>query len=231
MNDILLSVKNLKVSLSGEKIIDNLSFDVKEGEIFTILGQNGSGKSVLIKTILGFFPYLGEIKWSKNLKIGYLPQGLTHLNVKGLPLNIRDFFSLKNKDNKIEEIISFLNMVGLDENILEKNIGNLSGGQFQRVLIAWVLISKPEIIFLDEPTTGIDIGGGETVNSLMYEINKKKNITIFLVTHDMNIVFKYSNHVLCLNTRSHYCFGEPEEILTQEKMKETFGEFKYYKHL
>lgn len=160
-----------------------------------------------------------------------MPQGLTHLNVKDLPLTVKDFFSLKIKNKELNKIISFINMVGLDADILNKNISHLSGGQFQRVLIAWVLISEPEVIFLDEPTTGIDIGGGETVNSLMYEINKSKNITIFLVTHDMNIVFKHSDHVLCLNKKSHYCFGEPEEILTQEKMEETFGKFKYYKHL
>ncbi len=231
MNNIILEVKNLNVSFGEEKVIENLSFQVVRGEILTILGPNGAGKSVLLKTLLGFLPYQGEIVWDQNPKIGYLPQGLNQLKVKDLPLTIYDFFALKSPNLKKDEIIKFLHLVGLDKEILNKTAGHLSGGQFQRMLVAWVLISKPEIIFFDEPTTGIDIGGGETIYSLLHTIHQKDDLTIVLVTHDLNIVSKYSNTVLCLNRRGYSCFGTPKEILSPDMLEELFGpEIKFYKH-
>jgi len=221
----------LNVDLAGENIIENLSFKVIEGEILTILGPNGAGKSVLLKTLLGFLDYTGKITWHKKVKIGYLPQGLTQLKVKGLPLTTQDFFALKNQLPTKDKIIKFLDLVGLDQEILSKTASHLSGGQFQRMLIAWVLINEPEIIFFDEPTTGIDIGGGENIYSLLHAICKKEKLTIVLVTHDLNIVSKYSDNVLCLNQRGYSCFGEPKEILNPSMLEELFSsEIKFYHH-
>jgi len=229
--DPLLEVKNLNVSLDGQKIIENLSFQVAQGEILTILGSNGAGKSVLLRTLLGFLPYEGEIKWYQKSKIGYLPQGLTQLKLKDFPLTVQDFFALKNPVPNVDEIIKFLHLVGLEKDILLKIIGNLSGGQFQRMLVAWTLVSHPNIIFFDEPTTGIDIGGGGTIYSLMRTIWKKEKLTIFLVTHDLNIVYKYSTNVLCLNRKGHQCFGPAKEILSPERLEQIFGaEIKFYEH-
>ncbi|MBU0998887.1 metal ABC transporter ATP-binding protein [Patescibacteria group bacterium] len=231
MNKILLEVKNLNVVLDNERIIENLSFQAVEGEILTILGPNGAGKSVLLRTLLGFLPYEGSIVWNQKLKVGYLPQGLNQLKVKDLPLTVWDFFVLKNPIPKKDEIIQFLNLVGLEKEILYKVAGHLSGGQFQRMLVAWVLISHPHILFFDEPTTGIDIGGGETIYSLLHTISKKENLTLFLVTHDLNIVYKYSNNVLCLNRKGHSCLGSPKEILSPENLEQLFGtEIKFYEH-
>ncbi len=231
MNDIILDVKNLDVTLSGEQIIKDLSFQVKKGEILTILGSNGAGKSVLIKTLLGFLPYEGEINWSKDNKIGYLPQGLNQMRVKGYPLTVKDLFFLKKKDIDLEVIYKFIQLVGLKKEILQKTAGDLSGGQFQRMLIAWVLISNPDVIFFDEPTTGIDIGGGETIYSLLHSIWEKEHITIFLVTHDLHIVSKYSTNVLCLNKLGYSCFGKPKETLSPENLANLFGEdIKLYHH-
>lgn len=231
MKTPLLEVKNLSVVLDNEKIITNLSFSVSEGEIATILGPNGSGKSVLVKTLLGLLPYTGEIKWHKDFKVAYLPQGLNQLRLKNLPLTVNDFFNLKNLNLEKEEIVKFLNQVGLGEEILSKNAGSLSGGQFQRMLIAWVMISHPSVVFFDEPTTGIDIGGGETIYTLIHNIWKKDNMTIFLVTHDLNIIFKYSDNVLCLSDKVNSCFGSPKEILNPEMLEKSFGmEIKFHKH-
>lgn len=231
MNNFLLKVKNLNIELDGNKIIENLSFQVNQGEIFTILGPNGAGKSVLVRTLLGFIPYRGDIIWGQKSKIGYLPQGLNQFKVKDLPLTVEDFFALKNLKLKKDEILHFLDLVGLDEEILYKTASYLSGGQFQRMLVAWVLISHPHVLFFDEPTTGIDIGGGETIYSLLHTISQKENLTIFLITHDLNIVYKYSNNVLCLNRRGHSCMGAPKEILSPETLEKLFGtEIKFYKH-
>ena len=134
---MLLEVKNLNVVLDGEKIIEDLSFRVDRGDILTILGPNGAGKSVLLKTILGFFPYSGEIVWHQKPKIGYVPQGLSQLSVKDFPLTIQDFFALKDPTPTPTEIAHFLQFVGLDKDILSKTASHLSGGQFQRMLIAW----------------------------------------------------------------------------------------------
>ena len=229
--DNILEVENLDIDLDGEKILENLSFKVKQGEILTILGPNGAGKSVLLKALLGFLPYKGVIKWSQKLKIGYLPQGLNQLRAKDLPLTVQDFFALKNILPTNKEIEKYLSLVGLNESILFKKAGSLSGGQFQRMLVAWVLISHPDVIFFDEPTTGIDIGGGETIYSLLHNIWEKEKLTIFLVTHDLSIVYKHSTNVLCLSRKGHYCFGAPKETLNQKTLKQIFGtEIKLYEH-
>ncbi len=228
---MLLEVKNLNVSLDGEKIIENLSFQVEPGEILTILGPNGAGKSVLLRTLLGFLPYEGDIIWHQKPKIGYLPQSLNQLKVKDFPLIVQDLFALKNSAPALNETVRFLQLVGLDKNILFKTAGSLSAGQFQRMLVAWVLISDPDVIFLDEPTTGIDIGGGETIYSLLHNIREKKALTIFLVTHDLHITYQRSTHVLCLSRKGHHCFGAPKEILNPGTLEQIFGaEIKLYQH-
>ena len=231
MAKTLLEVKDLNVELDGEKIIENLSFQVKLGEILTILGPNGAGKTVLLRTLLGFLPYQGSIIWQQQPTIGYLPQGLNQLRVKDFPLTVFDFFALKKDSPAKQEIENLLGLVGLPKDIISKRAGTLSGGEFQRMLVAWVLISRPDLIFLDEPTTGIDIGGGETIYSLLQNISKKDKLTIILVTHDLNIVYKNSTNVLCLSRKGHHCYGSPKETLNSETLKSIFGtEIKLYEH-
>lgn len=231
MNEnLILEVKNLNVELEGKKIINNVSFDLSEGEILTILGPNGAGKTILLKALLGLLPYQGKVSWKKKTKIGYLPQGLSQLKVKDLPLSVAEFFKIKEKIPK-EKHLEYLKMFGIEKNILKMKIGNLSFGQFQRMLIAWVLVSEPEILFLDEPSTGVDISGEKTIYSILYRFWKEKNLTIVLVTHDLNIVYKYSTNVLCLSKRGICCIGKPKEVLTTETLEATYGEkIKFYEH-
>jgi zinc transport system ATP-binding protein len=119
-NELILKVRNLNVRLDHQSIIENLSFEVKKGEVLTILGPNGAGKSVLLKTLIGLLPYKGEIEWTKELKIGYVPQRLPF--IKDIPLNIRDFFNLKGSPEKETEAI--LNSVGFQEDFLRKKMSN-----------------------------------------------------------------------------------------------------------
>ena len=225
----ILKVKNLTVKLDNEKVINNLSFDVKQGQFLTIVGPNGSGKTVLLKSLLGLIhEYEGKINWNKKAKTGYLPQSLTQLKVKDLPLTVKEFLSLKNvSNNKIAEL---LDLVGLNKSILKKLIGNLSGGQFQRMLMVWALANEPNVLLFDEPMTGIDMGGEKTIYDLLYNIWKEKKVTIILITHDLNIVYKYSTDVLCVS-KNNVCHSSPEEVLLPEMLEEIYDmPIKFYKH-
>jgi len=225
-DDTILRVKGLSVSLEHEKVLSNLDFHVKEGEVLMILGPNGAGKTVLLRTLLGFLPFSGKIHWKPGLKIGYVPQRLPL--IKEIPLSIREFFYLKKTTG--QEIIESLKLVGLDDSLLDKRIANISSGQFQRLLIAWALIGNPNVLLLDEPTSGIDIGGEETIYSLMARLKKEKNLTIFLVTHDLSIVFRQASNVLCLN-RKMLCYGIPKKILNSSNLSQLFGkEASFYQH-
>lgn len=225
-DDLVLKVRTLSVELEGEKVINNLSFEVKKGDTLTILGPNGAGKTVLLKTLLGLLPYKGEVEWKKNIRIGYVPQRLPF--IKDIPLSVKDFLKLKKSSEK--EIEEILNSVGLKENLLNKKIGDLSSGQFQRILIAWSLIENPQILLFDEPTTGIDIEGEETVYRLLARLKRDRELTVLLVTHDLSVVYTFSNHVICLNKQP-ICYGFPREVLTPENLQKLYGEeVKYYRH-
>jgi len=232
MEKSILKVKNLNVRFGKEEVIKNLSFEVKKGEFFIVLGPNGAGKTTLFKAILGLVPSEGEIIWQDNKipKIGYLPERLSRDTFKNLPITVKEFFRFKEKSDK--KIFSTLKAAGLKpDEILNKNPGNLSSGQFQRMLIAWSLISEPEILFFDEPSTGVDIGGEETIYSLLDKVWKEKNLTILLITHDLNIVYKHATNVLCLTKKGVNCSGPPETILTPKNLRKVYGMgIKFYEH-
>jgi len=225
MEKTILEVENLSVELNGVEIIRNLSFRVREGEIVTILGPNGAGKTTLLKTLLGMIPYKGKIQWKKGIKKGYVPQRLPF--IKDFPLTVKEFFRLKeNSEEKIKKVVK---AVGL-EKFLDRRIGNLSSGEFQRILIAWALLKNPEVLLFDEPVAGIDIRGEETIYSLLLKLNKKRKLTVLLVTHDLSVVFRFSSYVICLNRQS-VCQGKPKRVLTPEALEKLYGtEIKFYSH-
>lgn len=230
MAETILKVKNLRIQTEKELIIKDLSFEVKEGEFLVILGANGAGKTTLLKAILGLIPYQGEITWLKKLNISYLPERLDPEKFRNSLILVKEFFQIKEKSEK--RAYKFLKAVGLNpESIFNKNPGRLSSGQFQRMLIAWSLVSEPDVLFFDEPATGIDVGGEETIYSLLRNFWEEKNLTVFLVTHDLEIVYKYASRVLCLSKRGFYCSGSPKEVLTPKSLQELYGtEIKFYKH-
>lgn len=234
--DIILNIQNLTVSFDADKIIDNLSFSVSKGDVIAIVGPNGAGKSVLLRTLIGLVPYLGKIEWLSGLKISYVPQ---RFNVeKNFPLTTKEFFYLKSKEQG--KIMSALESVGLKNkqsdmhhvkhHLLDQRLGWLSGGQLQRILIAWAILDNPDVLLFDEPTTGIDIGGEETIYNLLKKLNNEMALTILLISHDLNIVYKYADNVLCLN-KEKICFGAPREVLDPQSLIKLYGgEAKFYKH-
>ena len=207
----ILEVKDLTITMGKQKIIEKLSFNLDKGEILTILGPNGVGKSLLIKSLLGLIPYTGKIKWNKKIRFGYLPQGLTQLSLKNLPLSIYEFLSLKTENEK--RISKLFKELKVDySEIKDKKIGSLSGGQFQKVLFVWSMLSKPNVLILDEPNSNMDIVSQERMYKKLHQLSQKQKVTIILVTHDLNIIYKYSTSVLCLSHRFYCSLPHPKNI-------------------
>jgi zinc transport system ATP-binding protein len=227
LENAILRVKDLNVKFDGEEVLIDLSFNVDEGEVLAILGPNGAGKTTLLKALLGIVPYEGVVEWREGVRVGYVPQRLPF--IKDVPLSVKEFFRLENaSENEAKEI---LRSIGLGEEILGKKVGDLSSGQFQRILIGWALASDPNVLLFDEPLAGIDIGGQESVYGLLERLKvKKKNLTILFVTHELSVVYRLTDRVLCLNKRM-LCSGAPKEKLTPDAISNLYvSPVKFYQH-
>jgi zinc transport system ATP-binding protein len=222
----VLRVAGLDVTLEGQLILDSLSFDVSRGEVLTILGPNGAGKTVLLRALLGTVPHEGSITWKDGTRIGYVPQRLPY--IRDFPLSVSDFFALKRSPDP--DVEACLQSVGLGPELARKRIGDISSGQFQRVLIAWALLGDPDVLLFDEPTAGVDIGGEETVYALLSRLHRERNLAMLIVTHDLAAVHRLSSTVLCLNKRI-LCTGPPLSVLTPENLQRLYGnEVSFYEH-
>ncbi|HXF44061.1 MAG TPA: metal ABC transporter ATP-binding protein [Candidatus Paceibacterota bacterium] len=222
----ILQVKNLSVTLGNQKIIEGVSFNVKPEEVVAIIGPNGAGKSVLLKTLLGIIPKTsGEVIWAPGVKIGYLPQ---RFQVdKYLPMTIKEFLNLQPKQEyKIEEVIK---MVGFPIEAADKVLSHLSGGEMQKALLAWTLIGKPDILLFDEPTENVDVVNQKSIYTLLHHLQDTLNIAIILISHDLHVVYRYANVVICLN-KEMICRGLPQEALTTEKLGELYGDHAFFHH-
>lgn len=223
----MLKVKNLSVKLGGKRILKDISFEVQKGESLVILGPNGAGKTTLLRAILGLIPHSGEVNWdTKN--VSYLPPNELVRKTNLFPLTTNDFFSFKKASKK--QIVEIIKAVGLKQEILPKKINTLSTGQFQRLIIAWALVDDPEVLIFDEPTSGIDVGGQETIYTLLHKFWKERGLTTIVVTHELNVVWEHANNVLCLN-KAKVFYGKPEKALTPKRLKELYGTgIKFHKH-
>lgn len=223
----VLSVKNLFVKIEGDKILEDVNFEVNKGDVLAIIGPNGAGKTVLLKSLLGFISYQGEIKWQENIKIGYVPQKMDIEN--DIPLTVEEFLRLRKEKIGKEKIKEVLKFVQLDESILKSGFGEISTGQRQRILVAWAVLGNPDVLLFDEPTADIDIAGQESIYKMIRDL-QNKGMTVILVSHDLSIVFRYAEKVLCLN-RKNICFGEPKEMLNAEHLQKLYGgEHAFYHH-
>lgn len=234
-NKTILEVKNLTVEFDGRSILSDVSFEVKKGEIFVIIGPNGAGKTVLFRALLGLIPYRGEIKWKENIRIGYVPQ---RFNItKDFPLTVGEFLQLSPPENKLAELFHILEFVGfkgdehhLEQHILNQKMGALSSGELQRVLIAVALLDKPQVLLFDEPTSGIDIASEEIIYGRLKETNKKENLTLLLISHDLSVVHRWAMNVLCLNGKV-IGIHPPHKAIESGILNELYGgEKAFYKH-
>lgn len=228
-----VEIRDLNVGYNDICILKDININIEDKEFVAIIGPNGGGKTTLLKTILGLVkPSKGNIKIygskleNKNKSIGYVPQfskfektfpiGVFDVVLMGrLKSNIKVFHSYSKKD--IEYAQNIMNMLDIYD-IKDKQIGQLSGGQLQRTLIARALCMEPKLLLLDEPTASLDEQSKINVYSILKKLNK--NMTILMVTHDIGFVFSYINKIACLNQKLFY-HGEPE--LDKNVMDKVYG--------
>ncbi len=228
-----LRIQDLRVKLGNDTILDNVNLHVHCGEMVAVIGPNGAGKSTLIKTILGQQTYDGVISFSvpgqrnRKAKIGYVPQSPGF--DPGDAVSVADLFACcmskrpaflghsKAMRQKITELLQRVQ----GENLIDKRIGTLSGGELQRVLLALALEPIPNILILDEPLSGVDVEGMEILMDMLDEIRKAYDLSILMITHDFSMLSRYADQVLLLNKQP-ICIGTPEEVLNSDEFKQVF---------
>jgi len=218
-NKILVKLKDAGFRLNEKWLVQGVSLQVEKGKIVTLIGPNGSGKSTTAKIALGIYKKIeGEVEKYTN-KIGYVPQKISIDWT--LPLRVKDFMLLTDNldDRTINEALSLTGVIHLKD----KNLGDLSGGEFQRVLLARAISKKPELLVLDEPVQGVDFTGEIALYELIKKISEDLNCGILLISHDLHTVMSATDHVVCLNGHV-CCSGSPIDVAKNMEYKALFGE-------
>ncbi len=216
----LLTLKHISVTFGQKAILHDISFGLRSEQTLTLLGPNGAGKSTLIQVILGLIiPDTGTLIRQPSLRIGYVPQKI-YLDPM-LPLTVERFMRLRPGVTK-KDIFSSLRDVKA-EHLQDQLIQKLSGGEMQRVMLARALLHNPLLLVLDEPTQGIDIIGQMALYDLIYQLRRTLGCSIFMVSHDLNLVMAKTDKVMCLN---HHicCLGTPEIVSTHPDFIAMFGQ-------
>jgi zinc transport system ATP-binding protein len=238
MNHALVSFSNLSVVLGGNSILRGLNADVLSQSVTALIGLNGSGKTTLLRAILKEVPYSGNITFhcghdhrAPNPEhVGYVPQKLRI--EANLPLTVRDLLGLALQRRPLffgigsrvrRQTRELLDQVGAPQALLDRPVDKISGGELQRVLLGLALEPHPELLLLDEPAAGIDFQDQEKFYDLIGRINRERKTTILLVSHDVSMVSKRADHVLCLKDGRIHCQGSPQEVLSEEMLLQTFG--------
>lgn len=213
-----VKVDNLSYSFSGKLVLNNVSFNLENGDFLTIVGKNGTGKSTLIKCILKLLKIPNntvflegvDINSLKRLeKIGYVPQK-SYFNFE-FPISVGEVLScsyLKKKDSFFNETLNYLDL----NKLYFENINSLSGGQIQRIFIARALLAKPSLLILDEPTVGVDNDNIRALHNILKSL-KEKGVTIILITHDEEFSIDITDHLLTLNEMTNYTLEKKEKVI------------------
>ncbi len=218
-NSTLVKLNNAGFKQNDKWLVEGVSLTVEKGKIVTLIGPNGSGKSTTAKIALGIYKNIeGSVEKYTN-KVGYVPQKISIDWT--LPLRVYDFMILTEniKDEAIDEALTLTGVIHLKN----KNLGNLSGGEFQRVLIARAISKKPELLVLDEPVQGVDYTGEIALYELIKRISDTLNCGILLISHDLHTVMTATDHVVCLNGHV-CCSGSPMDVAKNNEYKTLFGE-------
>ena len=218
-NDILVKLSNAGISKNEKWLVREVNLEIHKGKIVTLIGPNGSGKTTTAKIALGLYKNIeGKVeRFTKN--ISYVPQKVSIDWT--LPIRVMDFMVLT-QDLNSEEISDALNLTGIDH-LKQNNLRELSGGEFQRVLLARAIAKKPELLVLDEPVQGVDFQGEVALYALIKKISETLKCGILLISHDLHVVMSATDHVVCLNGHV-CCSGSPVDVAQDKNYKELFGE-------
>ena len=217
--NILVKLKDAGFKINDRWLVQGVSLQVEKGKIVTLIGPNGSGKSTAAKIALGIYKKIeGTVEKFTN-KVGYVPQKISIDWT--LPLRVNDFMVLTEnlKSEIIDEALSLTGVIHLKD----KNLGDLSGGEFQRVLLARAISKKPDLLVLDEPVQGVDFTGEIALYELIKKISDELNCGILLISHDLHTVMSATDHVVCLNGHV-CCSGSPTDVAKNDEYKALFGE-------
>ena len=216
----LITAENIVVRYGDTNVLDGVDVSIDPGEIVTLVGPNGSGKSTLVKVLLGALrPDGGQVTRSPGLRLGYVPQKL-HIDAS-LPITVSRFLSLPARPSREQrrEVAEITGIAGLGE----RQMAALSGGQFQRVLLARALLTDPQLLILDEPTQGLDQPGEAEFYELIAQVRRETGVGVFMVSHDLHVVMSASDRVICLN---HHicCAGTPHVVSAAPEYRALFGQ-------
>ena len=218
-----LEVEGLSVRFGESIVFDALSFEVPRGSSLAIIGPNGAGKTVLFKALIGALPHEGSVRWAAGTRLGYVPQKLDI--ERDLPVTGDDVLRAKANVTgaPTSDVARAIAAVGFSASSSRKPIGALSGGQFQRLLVATALLGEPTTLLLDEPTAGVDEPGQVSMNETIARLCRERGLTVLLISHDLSVVYRYASNVLCLAHGSKACFGVPTNVLTPTMLEGIYG--------
>ena len=215
----LIRVEDLSIQYGSVTVLREVSLSIEAGKILTIVGPNGSGKTSLLRAIIGSVkPATGNIIFKPGIKVGYVPQ---RLNIeRTLPITVKRFLSLSHRLDK-RKCIAALEKAGVSR-VLESQMSGLSGGQFQRVLLAKALLGEPEVLILDEATQGLDQPGSAKFYKQIETVRSETGCAILMISHDLHVVMSASDQVICLNGHI-CCSGPPASVVSTPEYQELFG--------
>ncbi len=218
-NNSLASLENVSLRLQEKQILHDVSLELQAQHILTVIGPNGAGKSTLIKILLGLQSADSGTVWRKpGLRIGYVPQKM-HIDSL-MPLSVERFVRLAGGSQN--QALELLNITGV-ESLSHQPVQYLSGGEFQRVLLARALMKRPDLLVLDEPAQGIDITGQSDLYELIARLKDSMGFGVLMVSHDLHLVMQKTDQVLCLNQHI-CCHGEPEDVSQHPEYIRLFGD-------
>ena len=216
----IFSAENLSYLTPAKAVLEGVFFDIQKGSFTTLIGPNGAGKSTLLKLMLGFLkPTQGKLTWSNLLRLGYMPQKL--LIDTSFPLSVGRLFDLKPGSVDAKDRLRIEQLTQTKE-LQTRLFSELSGGELQRVLLTYALLGNPDVVLLDEPMQGLDIDAEGVFLNILHALKYEYGKTLFMVSHDLHMVFKHSDHVICLKTHV-CCQGTPSSIQEDPAYHVLFG--------